>query len=167
MKNIFSNLAAFCLGLSVCVAIMACANDTDDYSSNSIEVLSEQIVKLTERVKELEKSSKNTMLPKVVITEIYNEDTAYDGFISKGIDDYTFDEEGRITKITNHYSEKNSSENYSETCVYNVTYSDNKCKIWHSTGLDTDMVTLTFDGDDIKNVRAVNNMIVSIFTEEL
>lgn len=163
MKNIFSNLAAFCLGLSVCVAIIACANDTDDYNSNSIEVLSEQIVKLTERVKELEKSSKNATLPKVVSTEFYYKDTAFDGCI----DNYTFDEKGRITKITSHSSSTNGSENYSETCVYNVTYSDNKCKIGNSTGSYTSTVTLTFDGDDIKNVRAVNNMIVSIFTEEL
>ena len=161
MKNIFSNLAAFCLGLSVCVAIIAGANDTDDYNSNSIEVLSEQIVKLTERVKELEKSSKNATLPKVVSVESYDAETGY-GFC-KNIDNYTFDEQGRITKITRQHSE----EDYSSTSVTNVTYSDNKCKIEYSTGSYTNKITLTFDADDINNVRAVNNMIVSIITERM
>ena len=161
MKNIFSNLAAFCLGLSVCVAIIACANDTDDYTGNSIEELSEQIIKLSERVKELEKSSKNAMLPKVVSAESYDAETG--GGFCKNVDDYTFDEQGRIIKITRHHSDQDSSYTY----VTNVTYSDNQCTIKYSRGSYTNKITLTFDADDINNVRAVNNMIVSIITERM
>ena len=59
MKNLFSNLGAFCSGLLICVAVIACANDTDDNTGNSIEVLSLQIAELTERVKSLENNMNN------------------------------------------------------------------------------------------------------------
>lgn len=56
MKNLFTNLAAFCLGSLICVTIIACANDIDDNSDNSIALLSNQIKDLSERLTSLEKN---------------------------------------------------------------------------------------------------------------
>lgn len=56
MKNLFTNLAAFCLGSLICVTIIACANDIDDNSDNSIALLSNQIKDLSERLSSLEKN---------------------------------------------------------------------------------------------------------------
>ncbi|MBO5893767.1 MAG: hypothetical protein J6Q31_05870 [Alistipes sp.] len=152
MKNVFSNLAAFCLGLSVCVAIIACATDSNDYNSNSIEVLSEQIIKLTERVKELEKSSKNVTLPKVVSTTRTEGELGYQ---DTEVTNYEFDNQGRIIKAVTGQE------------VTYIKYNGNKCEIKYEEEDYINNRTLTFDADDINNIRAVNNMIVSsIFSEQ-
>lgn len=59
MKNIFSNVSAFMVGVLICVAAFACATDSDDANSNSIAVLNEKIMALTARVNELEEKLEN------------------------------------------------------------------------------------------------------------
>lgn len=59
MKNFFSNVSAFMVGVLICVAAFACATDSDDANSNSIAVLNEKIMALTARVNELEENLEN------------------------------------------------------------------------------------------------------------
>lgn len=59
MKNFFSNVSAFMVGVLICVAAFACATDSDDANSNSIAVLNEKIMALTARVNELEEKLEN------------------------------------------------------------------------------------------------------------
>lgn len=59
MKNFFSNVSAFMVGVLICVAAFACATDSDDANSNSITVLNEKIMALTARVNELEENLEN------------------------------------------------------------------------------------------------------------
>ena len=162
MKNLFSNLGAFCSGLLICVAVIACANDTDDNTSNSIEVLSRQIAELADRITLVEKNLQQSTLPKVLSAETYDRSVC-DGVTSysKNVADYEFDKQGRIIKITERYT----SEYGSDTSVTNVTYDENKCTLEYSTSSYTNRVSFTFDDDDISNISAVNNLIVSVFTD--
>lgn len=56
MKNLFSNLAAFFVGVLICVSVLACANDSEevDNNSNTIATVQDQISKLTSKIEELE-----------------------------------------------------------------------------------------------------------------
>ena len=165
MKNLFSNLGAFCSGLLVCVAVIACANDTDDNTSNSIEVLSRQIAELAGRITLVEKNLQQSALPKVLSSESYEKEV-WDGesSISKSVADYEFDKQGRIIKITEHCIEGKDA---GMSDVANVTYEENKCTIESVSGeyvKTTRRLTFTFDDDDISNIAAVNNLIVSAVT---
>lgn len=60
MKNLFSILAAFFVGILLCVSVLACANDSEEVNSsgdgngNAIAVMQDQISKLTSKIDELE-----------------------------------------------------------------------------------------------------------------
>lgn len=56
MKNLFSILAAFFVGILLCISVLACANDPDDVnnSSSAIAAMQDQISKLTSKIEELE-----------------------------------------------------------------------------------------------------------------
>ena len=161
MKNLFSNLGAFCSGLLICVAVIACANDTDDNTGNSIEVLSRQIAELAGRITLVEENLQQSTFPKVLSSESFEKEE-WEGEVdqSKRVADYEFDKQGRIIKITMRYT----SDEESETQVTNVTYSANKCTLEYSNSFYTNRVSFTFDDDDISNIAAVNNLIVSAVT---
>lgn len=159
MKTVFSNLLVFCLGLFICVAIIACANDTDDYSDNTIALLSSQIAALTERITSVENNIKKSTPPMVLSTETYDR-ALMDSFV-KCETKYEFDEQGRIIKIT----EISTNSEGSDTGVTNVTYDENKCTLVRSDSYYTNQVVFTFDDNGLSNINAVNNLIVSVFTE--
>lgn len=58
MKNLFSILAAFFVGILLCISVLACANDSEEVNSsgdgNAIAVMQDQISKLTSKIDELE-----------------------------------------------------------------------------------------------------------------
>ena len=142
--------------------MIACANDTDDNTSNSIEVLSRQIAELADRITLVEKNLKQSTLPKVLSVETYDKEVWEENIdFSKNVADYEFDNQGRIIKITERYT----SEDGTDTSVTNVTYDENKCTLEYSTSFYTNRVSFTFDDHYISNISAVNNLIVSVFTD--
>ncbi len=154
MKNIISKLSAFFLGLFVCVAIFACAKDADgSVGDNTIAVLSEKIAELTERLKTVEDEIQTSLPPKVLSAE-WQDPGEYGGSSSTI---YEFDNTGRLIKVTESYTGYKGS----DTSVINITYNENSCLIKSSDS--SKQYVLNFD--DISNVKAVNNLIVSIMTE--
>ena len=157
MKNVFSTLLAFCLGLFISVAIIACANDTDDYSDNTIEVLSRQVSELTERMEALEAEIQKSALPRVLKGEWSCARSYSEGH---SVYDYVYDEQGRLIKIKDTYEGVKGGPS---TSVISVTYGENQCTITNPDGKEQHV--LTFDADGFSNVKAVNNLIVSNFAE--
>ncbi len=154
MKIFFSKLSAFFLGLFVCVAIFACAKDADDnVNDNTIAVLSEKIAELTERLKTVEDELQTSLTPKVLSAN-WQDPSEYGGSSSTV---YEYDSTGRIIKVTESYTGYKGA----DTFVLNVTYNDNSCLLKYSDS--SKQYVLNFD--DISNVKAVNNLIISITTE--
>ena len=153
MKNLFSNLAAFCSGLLICIAVIACANDADDNSDNTIALLSQQILELNKRVQTLEKK---TELPNLInLTDI-----------NKSHDDkftYEYDNSGRISKIS--YKSTSTYNDYHPSAKAVITYNGNTCTIEYedSDGLKDYSTTykFTFDAQEIKDCKAINYLIIS------
>ena len=56
MRNVFSILAAFFVGILLCISVLACANDPVEVSNNSNDNLQAQIAALTTKINELETS---------------------------------------------------------------------------------------------------------------
>ena len=54
MRNLFSILAAFFVGILLCISVIACANDPVEIGNNSNDDLRAQITALTTRINELE-----------------------------------------------------------------------------------------------------------------
>lgn len=156
MKNVFSTLLAFCLGLFISVAIIACANDTDDYSDNTIEVLSRQVSELTERMEALEAEIQKSALPRVLKGEWSCARSYSEGHC---VYDYVYDEQGRLIKINETYAGIKGP----STGVISVTYGENQCTITNPDGEEQHV--LIFETGGFSNVQAVNNLIVSNFAE--
>lgn len=115
---------------------------------------------------QFEKYIQKFTFPKVLSSENYTkEEMDGETRVSKTVADYEFDEQGRIVKITLRIIEGRDA---GMSDVTNVTYDENKCTIESVSGIlvkTTERLVLTFDDDDISNIAAVNNLIVSVCTE--
>ena len=129
MKNLFSNLAAFFVGVLICVSVLACANDSEevDNNSNTMATVQDQISKLTIKIEDLENKLEDEIDYELVLQKFnqYFEgcDCNYDEEIEKlteKIDNIkALSTEDLFPRMTNYKYKSNYGDEISISAEYN------------------------------------------------
>ena len=147
LKKSFSILAAFILGLIISISIMACADDTSDYSNDkdTLETLAAKVADLEKEVQAIKKASIAQNIES--ISYVCDDDNDYVTFF--------YDKTGRLTQATIDYSD-------GETHIWTCSYNKNVCTLTSIEEGYEETLTFTLTDENSQDFRAIQNIIISL-----
>ena len=148
LKKSFSILAAFILGLIISISIMACADDTSDYSNDkdTLESLAAKVADLEKEVQTLKGAS------------VAQNIRSYSYVSGHGSDymTFTYDKTGRLTQATIDYDDGGDPD------IWTCSYNKNVCTLTCSGDEDGGINTFTLTDEDSQDFHALQNIIISL-----
>lgn len=147
LKKSFSILAAFILGLIISISIMACADDTSDYSNDkdTLETLAAKVADLEKEVRTL----KGASIAQNIRSYSYVGDEGRDYMT------FTYDKTGRLTQVTCDYDDGDPD-------IWTCSYNKNVCTLTCSGDEDGGICTFTLTDEDSQDFHALQNIIISL-----